>query len=118
MSANIERIEALFSQAIEFHTDERAAFLAGACGDDSALLARVRALLEAHEAGEGILPEQPRNEPAGCLIAEKPGDRIGHYKLLEQIGEGGFGVVYMVQKPQPLSSVVQRANQKASTERQ
>src|SRR5258708_2194021 len=102
MSADIERIEALFSQAIEFRPDERAAFLAGACGQDSALLARVQALLQAHEADEGILPEQPRAEPAGGLIAEKSGDRIGHYKLLQQIGEGGCGVVYMAEQEEPV----------------
>ncbi|HWX20208.1 MAG TPA: serine/threonine-protein kinase [Candidatus Binatia bacterium] len=102
MSTNIERLEALFSRAIEFRPDERAAFLVGACGQDSALLARVRALLQAHETGEGILPEQPRQEAVGGLIAEKPGDRIGHYKLLQQIGEGGCGVVYMAEQEQPV----------------
>jgi len=35
-------------------------------------------------------------------IAEKPGDRIGHYKLLEQIGEGGGGVVYMAEQTEPI----------------
>jgi serine/threonine protein kinase/WD40 repeat protein len=102
MSANFERIEALFNQAIEFRPDERAAFLAGACGQDYVLLAHIRALLQAHEADDDILPEQPRTEPAGGLIAEKPGDRIGHYKLLEQIGEGGFGVVYMAEQEEPV----------------
>ena len=102
MSADIERVEALFSQAVEFRHEERAAFLAGACGHDSVLLERVQALLNAHEADEGILPEQPRNEPAGGLIAEKPGDRIGHYKLLQQIGEGGCGAVYMAEQEEPV----------------
>lgn len=102
MSTNIERLEALFNRAIEFRTDERAAFLAGACGQDTALLQRVRALLQAHEAGEGILPDQPRTEAAVGLIAEGPGDRIGHYKLLQQIGEGGCGVVYMAEQEEPV----------------
>jgi serine/threonine protein kinase len=102
MSTNIERIEELFSRAIEFGPEERAAFLAGACGQDGALLARIRALVQAHEAGEGLLPEQPRHEPGLRPFAEKPGDRIGHYKLLEQIGEGGCGVVYMADQEQPV----------------
>jgi serine/threonine protein kinase/WD40 repeat protein len=102
MSTNIERLEALFNRAIEFRADERAAFLAGACGQDAVLLERVRALLQAHEAGEGILPEQPRTEVAGGLMAERPGDRIGHYKLLQQIGEGGCGVVYMAEQEEPV----------------
>ncbi|HWW02960.1 MAG TPA: protein kinase [Candidatus Acidoferrum sp.] len=102
MNTSIERMEALFSRALEFRPDERAAFLAGACGQDSALLARVQALLRAHEGGEGILPEQPRGELSGRWTAEKPGDRIGHYKLLEKIGEGGFGVVYMAGQEEPV----------------
>jgi serine/threonine protein kinase/WD40 repeat protein len=102
MSTNIERLEALFNRAIEFRADERAAFLAGACGHDTALLQRVRSLLQAHEAGEGILPEQPRSEAAPGLVAERPGDRIGHYKLLQQIGEGGCGVVYMAEQEEPV----------------
>ncbi|HEV2394356.1 MAG TPA: protein kinase [Verrucomicrobiae bacterium] len=102
MSTNIERLEALFSRAIEFRPEERAAFLAGACGQDAALLARVGALLQAHEASEGILLEQPRKEPGGTLGGEKPGDRIGRYKLLQQIGEGGCGVVYMAEQAEPV----------------
>ena len=84
MSVDIERIEALFDRAIGFRPEERAAFLAGACGQDTVLLARVRALLEAHEAGDGILVEEPRREATRGLGAAKPGDRIGHYKLLER----------------------------------
>ncbi len=102
MNTSIERMEALFCQALEFRPEERAAFLAGACGQDFALLARVRALLHAHEAGEGSLPEKPRGAPSPGQLAEKPGDRIGHYKLLEQIGEGGFGVVYMAEQEEPV----------------
>ena len=102
MSINIERIEELFSRAIEFGPEERAAFLAGACGHDTVLLTRIQALVQAHQAAEGLLPEQPRSQPVLGLIAEKPGDRIGPYKLLEQIGEGGCGVVYMADQEQPV----------------
>src|SRR5206468_4147224 len=47
-------------------------------------------------AGEGGLL------PPGPSLAEKPGDRIGHYKLLQQIGEGGCGVVYMAEQEEPV----------------
>ncbi len=102
MSANLERIEAVFHQALEVGLEERAAFLAGACGGDAALLAKVQALLQAHETAEGFLPEEPQGEAPVGLVAEKPGDRIGHYKLLEQIGEGGTGIVYMAEQEQPV----------------
>ncbi len=101
MSENIHRIEALFSRAIEFRPEERTAFLVGACGDDLTLLARVAALLQAHESSEGVLPEQPQTD-LGIPIAEKPGDRLGRYKLLERIGEGGCGIVYMAEQEQPV----------------
>jgi serine/threonine protein kinase/WD40 repeat protein len=101
MSHDIERIEALFSRAIEFRPEERIAFLVGACGDDLTLLSRVGALLQAHEASEGVLLEEPRTD-AVIPIAEKPGDRIGHYKLLQRIGEGGCGIVYMAEQEQPV----------------
>ena len=102
MSANLERIEALFTQALEFRPEERGAFLAGACGQDSALIARVQVLLDAHEAAEGFLPKEPRKEPAAGLIAEKAGDWIGRYKLRERIGEGGCGVVYVAEQEEPV----------------
>ena len=79
MSTNIEQIEALFNRAIEFRPDERTAFLAGACGHDTALIARVQALLQAHEVDAEILGNRPRSQMAAEPASEKPGDRIGHY---------------------------------------
>jgi serine/threonine protein kinase/WD40 repeat protein len=102
MNPDIERVEALFDRAIGFRPDEREAYLAGACGQDSALLGRVRVLLQAHEVGERILPERPWREARAGLMAEQPGDRIDRYKLLEQIGEGGCGVVYMAEQEEPV----------------
>ena len=101
MSENIQRIENLFNRALEFRPDERAAFLAGACGQDTTLLARLQTLLSAHDV-EGILSDRPQNEAGTRANAERPGDCIGHYKLLQQIGEGGCGVVYMAEQEQPV----------------
>jgi eukaryotic-like serine/threonine-protein kinase len=82
---------------------ERERFLAGACGDDAALREQILSLLEA-DANEGdadflkigrmIRPSVPP--------VEKPGDKIGRYKLLQQIGEGGCGVVYMAEQEEPV----------------
>src|SRR5215831_8976152 len=106
MSTNIQRIEALFSRALEFDPGERDAFLAGACGQDMDLITRVRALLQAHESAEEILPQQPRTEALSGMTFEKPGDRVGLYKLLQQIGEGGCGVVYMAEQEHPVRRLV------------
>jgi serine/threonine protein kinase len=87
---------------------ERAAFLAGACGDDDDLRRRVERLLEAIDSA-GTFMESPAapvdldaiaGSPAPIL--EGPGTRIGPYKLLESIGEGGMGVVYMAEQAEPV----------------
>src|SRR5467141_2779829 len=95
------REKEIFEQALDITpTKERLRFLTSACGKDAALLARVQALLRADESGESFLPEQPK--AAVVPITEKPGDRIGRYKLLQQIGEGGCGTVYMAEQTEPV----------------
>src|SRR5216110_1801414 len=95
------REKEIFEQALDITpTEERLRFLTSACGKDAALLARVQALLLADESGESFLPEQPK--AAVVPITEKPGDRIGRYKLLQQIGEGGCGAVYMAEQTEPV----------------
>ena len=95
------REKEIFEQALDITpTEERHRFLTSACGEDAALLARVQALLRADESGESFLPEQPK--ATVVAITEKPGDRIGCYKLLQQIGEGGCGVVYMAEQTEPV----------------
>jgi serine/threonine protein kinase len=57
----------------------------------------------AEEVAAGILPPSKSGVlPLGASLAEKPGDRIGRYKLLQQIGEGGCGVVYMAEQEEPV----------------
>jgi eukaryotic-like serine/threonine-protein kinase len=76
---------------------ERQAYLDGACGDDADLRTRVEALLAAHEAAGGFL-----DSPAIEGSREGPGTSIGVYKLLQEIGEGGMGVVYMAEQESPV----------------
>src|SRR5881409_964877 len=95
------REKEIFEQALDITpTEERLRFLTSACGKDAVLLARVQALLCADESCESFLPEQPK--AAVVPITEKPGDRIGRYKLLQQIGEGGCGAVYMAEQTEPI----------------
>jgi WD40 repeat protein/serine/threonine protein kinase len=102
----IERQREIFLKALEKPTaPERAAYLDGACGNDAALRAEVESLLQHHTAG-GFL-----ESPAEGLVqtvhgesgpSEQPGMMIGRYKLLQQIGEGGCGVVYMAEQEEPV----------------
>ncbi len=107
---------ALFSAALELPASQRAAYLAAACADDPALRLHLEALLRVHEDAIPFLegPAHPAQEsPMGAEapgptvrlsvpLAEKAGGRIGRYKLLQQIGEGGCGVVYMAEQAEPV----------------
>ncbi|HEV3343166.1 MAG TPA: protein kinase, partial [Pirellulales bacterium] len=84
---------------------ERRVYLDEACGDDATLRRGVEALLEKHELAGSFL-ESPAAAPAATLdepaITERPGTVVGPYKLLEEIGEGGFGIVFMAEQQKPL----------------
>src|SRR6266853_520717 len=98
--------ETIFAAALALPPEERAACLDQACGGDTALRKRVETLLNSHAAG-AFLEEPAAPVAAHTLqifppVSERPGDRIGRYKLLQQIGEGGCGVVYMAEQDEPV----------------
>src|SRR4051794_7193006 len=106
--------ETIFSAARQIvgDPDARAAFLAKACEGDEALRARVEALLTVHDGSQSFL--QP---PAAAgletdlsldptILLPPPGTMIGRYKLLQPIGEGGYGVVFMAEQTTPVQRKV------------
>jgi len=109
MTPNTTKEEAIFLATLEKGSrQERQAYLESACGGDAALLGRVRELLSAHDGDSGPLDATlPGVQPATQRDAiERPGTRIGPYKLLQVIGEGGMGVVYMASQREPVERTV------------
>jgi serine/threonine protein kinase len=102
--------QAVFAEALQCATPEaRAAYLDIACGMDTALRRRVEVLIRAAENAGDFLEEPPTGLTADAAstlhvgeLSEKPGDRIGRYKLLEKIGEGGCGSVWVADQEKPV----------------
>ncbi|HTA31651.1 MAG TPA: serine/threonine-protein kinase [Candidatus Cybelea sp.] len=97
--------ETVFTTALDLPPDGRPAYLTEACKEDLPLRQKVEDLLRAHEAPVSFLPEQPASAsiPSATFpITEKEGDFVGPYKLIEKIGEGGFGVVYVAEQVEPI----------------
>lgn len=109
----MQRAKAIFLQALELPASERAAFALRECGGDADLHRQVAALLEAHAGADSFL-EKPAaalgqtidSSPSRATGEEQPGVRIGPYKLLERIGEGGMGSVWMAEQQQPVRRLV------------
>jgi serine/threonine protein kinase/WD40 repeat protein len=111
----------IFEQALALSSSqEREAYLREACGGDAAMLERLQGLLRAHDlAGQFLEHRSPaaepgvdhmsENGPAASMSSHELGNpelvapsKIGRYKILQQIGEGGCGIVYMAEQQEPV----------------
>ena len=108
----MNREKEIFEQALDLASaQERVAFIKGACRGDAAMQKRLMGLLRASEGAEDFLPEAPQG---GETIKLNPpengeealGSRIGHYKLLQKVGEGGCGAVYMANRSNRCAGVL------------
>ena len=103
------QLESIFFAALGKGTiQDRAAFLDEACAGDDELRLRLERMLEA-QAG-GFMQEPALGYPTADYepIKEGPGEIIGPYKLMEQIGEGGMGVVFMAEQHRARSAARSR----------
>jgi len=124
MPVDLKRVKEIFLEAVEKpDPEERAAFLRAACGGEEALRQQVEALLAQHEQAGTFLESPPPGLPqtvesgerdagfpltsggsevGGERLPEAVGSRIGPYKLLQRLGEGGMGTVYLAEQEEPV----------------
>jgi tetratricopeptide (TPR) repeat protein len=103
MNSPLERLKEIFHSARELPRAERDAFLIGACGGDVQLRREIDALLESDRAADDFIADPPARLVADAFssdshIPSEAGRMIGQYKLLECIGSGGMGAVYLAER--------------------
>ena len=96
----------IFTEALELPVTERVIFLNQACAGNENLRRKVEDLIKVHERTGNFLNHAPTGSMVEAMrvapVLKKPGDQIGRYKLLQQIGEGGCGVVFMAEQEEPV----------------
>ena len=107
MSIDLDKARSIFLSAVESCPPEQwDELLSQACGDDVELRQRVELLLKAHQGEDRLLDRGEDDSPKGATQdpppTERPGTVIGPYKLLQEIGHGGMGVVYMAEQTAPV----------------
>ena len=102
--AKWQKVREIFDSALRHKPDERRRFVKEVCGDDKTLLAEVESLLSSHDRAESFMETPAVAKVAGMIEAEmkhlERGQNLGHYEIIEQIGEGGMGEVYLAEDKQ------------------
>ena len=98
--------EQIFARAVQLSGDERIQFIAQSCGQDPVQRERMEKLLAAHETPDSLLAVDCISSTTAFVNDDSVGQQIGPYKLLQKLGEGGMGSVYLAERQHPVKQRV------------